>query len=127
MAAEEKKDKKDKKDKDQELIIDLDSLAPKQHQVTDKSVKFKGTVYKVISFNRLSIGSLLEVLDLEQGLVGKDYVEQLRLAMKQIQILVPDMPEDVRTQLNAEQIQHLAQEVYNVTGPPAEGSGDSLD
>ncbi len=125
MPAEKKQREDKEKEKDKELIIDLDSLSPSHHRQEDKSVKFLGTVYNIVPFNRLSISSLLEVLDLEQSLVGKDYVDQLKLAMKQIEILVPDMPEDVRGRLNAQQIQYLAQEVYAVSSPPPESSGDS--
>lgn len=124
IVSAEKKQREDK-EKDKELIIDLDSLSPNQHRQEDKSVKFMGTVYKIVPFNRLSIASLLEVLDLEQSLVGKDYVDQLKLAMAQIKILVPDMPEEVRGQLNAQQIQYLAQEVYAISSPPPESSGDT--
>lgn len=114
---------KGKKEKDPELVIDLDALSPAQHRIPDKSVRFKGAVYKVTAFNRLEIGLLLEILDLEQSLEGKDYTEQLKLAMRQIEILVPDMPADLRSQLTAEQIQYLAQEVYGMSDPPAESSG----
>lgn len=113
---------KEKQEKKSELLTDLDAFTPERHGAPERFVKFRGKKYKILSFLDLEYQHVTELLQLDEALKGKGVADQMKLALRQVEILIPDMPAEVRNQLTGKMIIKIAVEAFGVSGPPQEGS-----
>ena len=124
MSHEDKdKDKgKLKPDEKSEFLTDLDAFAPDQPGGAKRFVKFKGKKYLIVNFLDLEYEQILELLSLDEVLKDKGVGDQMSIAIRQVEILIPSMPEDVRSKLTGRMIVKIATEAFGVSSPPQEGS-----
>lgn len=80
--------------------IDLDGPEPTGEQ----TVRFGGTEYPVRDHLDIPMEEIEEMLTIQTSLAGKPWHEQLAMARRQVQILVPSLPEPVLRRLTGRQI-----------------------
>lgn len=74
---------------------------------TSRSVVIGGHSYALRSHLDIPMDEIEETLRIQADLAGKPWHEQLRLARRQVQILVPDLPGDALNRLTGRQIVRL--------------------
>ncbi len=128
MSTEDKDKDKDKDkgklkpEEKEELLTDLDAFAPDQPGSAKRSVKFKGKKYPIVNFMDLEYEQIIELLQLDEVLKDKGVSDQMSIAIRQVEILIPNMPEEMRNKLTGRMIVKIATEAFGVSSPPQEGS-----
>ncbi len=80
--------------------IDLDGPEPTGEQ----AVRIGGTEYPVRDHLDIPMEEIEEMLTIQTSLTGKPWHEQLAMARRQVQILVPSLPDSVLRRLTGRQI-----------------------
>lgn len=112
---------------DDEYLIDLDAFAPERHRGSKSFVKYGGKKYAVRAFLDLSYEEVMEVLELEAAVQGQNYVQQLKLARRQVEILVPKMAKETINKLTGRQIIRVALESLGHAEVPKKGNESESD
>lgn len=108
-------------DRDEDLI-DLDAFAPAE----GKRIKFKGQSYAVRNVADIPAEDLFLILRAEEELRGKGAGEQLRMGLRYMGILVPEMEKATLGALSTRQVLRVMQEAMGLAEvPPVGGDGPS--
>ncbi len=105
-----------------EYLIDLDAFAPAE----GKRIKFQGRTYLVRNVADIPADDLFLILRAEEDLRGKGPGEQLRMGLRYMAVLVPEMDPATLGQLSSRQVLRVMQEAMGLAEvPPVGGDGAS--
>ena len=104
-------------DRDEDLI-DLDAFAP----ADGTRIKFQGRTYAVRNVADIPAEDLFLILRAEEELRGKGPGEQLRMGLRYMGILVPEMDPATLGQLSSRQVLRVMQEAMGLAEVPPVGA-----
>ncbi len=99
-----------------ELTSDLAAFAP----MPTKHVKYGGQTYAVRAWMDLSVREAVEMVRAEVSLSRSDAAGQTAFARRQVELLVPGRPPEVRDRLTPRQVRQVATAARDVSDPPSE-------
>ena len=90
-------------------VLDLDAIPEESAQ----TVRIGGQEYPVRNPMDIPLVEIEEMLHIQEALAGKPWHAQLGLARRQVQILIPTLPEEVLNRLTGRQIVRI---MVNIMG-----------